>query len=120
MTDITVALTPVPPVNVQVGVAALNVQFSSQGLAGPAGIQGSQGVPGPIGPVGPAPLVETYIFTQSQPASTWVIAHNLGRYPSVDVADSTGREEIGEVQYVDGNNLNLFFSAPFSGEAYLN
>jgi hypothetical protein len=61
-----------------------------------------------------------YIHTQSAPASTWTIAHNLNRYPSVTVVDSANSVVIGNVTYLDTNNLVVTFSAPFSGYAYLN
>ena len=64
--------------------------------------------------------VGTTIFDQASPASTWNIAHNLGRFPAVTVVDSSGREVDGEVLYTDANNVVLNFSAPFSGTAYLN
>ena len=44
----------------------------------------------------------------------------MGKYPSVTVADSAGSEVVGEVQYVDSNNVILLFASPFSGVAYLN
>ena len=50
----------------------------------------------------------------------WTIQHNLGKYPSVSVADSAGTEVVGDVQYIDKNKLSVVFTAPFSGKAYLN
>ena len=49
-----------------------------------------------------------------------MINHNLGKYPSITVIDSGGSEVIGEVEYVDTNNVTLTFSAAFSGKAFLN
>jgi hypothetical protein len=62
----------------------------------------------------------SFIFTQMAPVSLWTIAHNLGRFPSVTVVDSTEREVEGDVHYLDGNTIAVSFSAPFSGVAYLN
>ena len=61
-----------------------------------------------------------YIYTQSTANDTWSISHNLGRYPSVMVADTSGSVAVGTVTYIDSNNLTITFSAPFSGTAYLN
>jgi hypothetical protein len=62
----------------------------------------------------------TYVHTQSSPAATWTISHNLGRRPSVTVVDSAGSVVIGEVTYLSDNSLRVEFSAGFSGQAYLN
>lgn len=61
-----------------------------------------------------------YVHTQASPASQWSVAHNLNKYPSVSIVDSANEEVIGEVEYVDANNLIVRFTAPFSGEAYIN
>ncbi len=68
----------------------------------------------------PADIVSTFTWNQSSAQSVWTITHNLGRYPSVTVIDSSGAEVEGDVVYVDGNLLTATFTAPFSGEAYLN
>lgn len=61
-----------------------------------------------------------YIHTQAAPALQWTVSHNLNKYPSVSIVDSSNEEVIGEVEYVDTNNLIVKFTAPFSGEAYIN
>lgn len=50
----------------------------------------------------------------------WVIEHNLGKNPSVSVADSAGSWIIGEVNYINDNKLTITFNSSFSGVAYLN
>lgn len=62
----------------------------------------------------------TYVHSQGVASNTWTINHNLGKYPSVTVTDSTGRIVVGGVQYVDANTVILTFSGAFSGTAYLN
>lgn len=59
-------------------------------------------------------------FFQGSPELTWVITHNLEKYPSVTVLDSAGTEVECEVQHNDINTLTLNFSEPFAGSAYLN
>ena len=61
-----------------------------------------------------------FIFTQETPASTWVIAHNLNKKPSVMIVDSGDNEVEGCTNYIDDNNIEVVFSKPFSGKAYLN
>lgn len=62
----------------------------------------------------------TYIHNQQQSTSSWEIEHNLDRFPSVEVVDSAGSVVIGNIVYVDENNITITFSAPFTGKAYLN
>ncbi len=63
---------------------------------------------------------KTFEFTQGVPATTWNIQHNLGKFPSVSVINNNNIIINGEVTYIDNNNVQLNFSAGFSGKAYLN
>ena len=69
-------------------------------------------------------IQETYKFShihnQTVSSSTWSITHNLNKYPSVSIVDSSNEEVIGEVEHVNSNSLIVKFSAPFSGKAFLN
>ena len=62
----------------------------------------------------------TYTFTQSSAATTWTIDHNLGKFPSVTVVDSSNNVVVGFQTYNNNNQIVLTFSAAFSGKAYLN
>ena len=62
----------------------------------------------------------TYTFSQASAASTWVINHNLSKFPSITVVDSSGNVVVGFETYNNNNQITLTFSAPFSGSAYLN
>ena len=53
-------------------------------------------------------------------ASTWVIEHNLGRFPSVTTVDSAGSEITGAVTYDNENKITVVFNSATSGNAYLN
>jgi hypothetical protein len=85
-------------------------------MPGPPGPQGPAGPPG-VSPTG-ADLNKTHV--QAAAAAIWVVAHGLGKRPSVTVVDSAGDPVEGTVAYVDANNLTISFSAAFGGEAYLN
>jgi hypothetical protein len=61
-----------------------------------------------------------FAFSQNVAAATWVVVHNLGKFPSVSVVDSSGHLVFGDVQYNSNNSLTIFFSAAFAGNAYLN
>lgn len=77
-------------------------------------IEASVGVQGPRG----SDL--NYAYTQGVAASIWTVSHGLGKRPSVTVVDSAGDQVEGDVTYLDLNNLSIEFSAPFSGQAFLN
>lgn len=62
----------------------------------------------------------SFTFSQGTPSSSWSITHNLGRYPSVAVLDSTGRLVEGDVQHTSTNTLVVAFSGAFSGTATCN
>ena len=63
---------------------------------------------------------KTFVFTQGVAATTWNIQHNLSKFPSVSVVNNNNIVINGEVTYIDNNNVQLNFSAGFSGKAYLN
>lgn len=61
-----------------------------------------------------------YTHNQIAMASTWNISHNLNKYPSVSVVDSSEQLVYGDVQYSNLNTLSITFNSAFSGKAYLN
>lgn len=63
---------------------------------------------------------KNYVFTQNTSSARWEISHGMNKYPAVSVVDSAGTEVVGDVQYIDQNNVVIVFAAPFSGKAYLN
>lgn len=63
---------------------------------------------------------KNFVFNQNVASALWVINHNLNKFPSVSVVDSGNNIVIGEVIYIDENNLRIAFSSSFSGSAYLN
>ncbi len=52
--------------------------------------------------------------------SLWTISHNMGKFPSVTIIDSSGDEVEGDVKHIDINNLTISFSSAFTGKAHLN
>ncbi len=59
-------------------------------------------------------------YTQDTASDSWVINHNLNKYPSVTIIDSSNNVVIGEVCYNDLNTVTITFSGAFSGKAYIN
>jgi len=97
--------------------AAINLVIE-EGAPGKEGPPGPEGPPGKEGPAGSGDL--HYTFTQGSPSALWTIKHGLGKNPSVTVLDTAGDEVEGITEYLGLDELTITFSAPFSGEAYLN
>jgi hypothetical protein len=62
----------------------------------------------------------TYTHNQVAASASWVVAHNLGKYPSITVIDTAGSEVVGDVTHNSLNQATITFSAPFSGKAICN
>lgn len=76
------------------------------------------GATGPQGPQGPAGTGVGFDFTQSAPAGSWIINHNLGYYPSVSVQIG-GASGIVDITYGSVNQVTLTFATMQSGTAHL-
>lgn len=61
----------------------------------------------------------TFLFIQETAMPVWTINHNLNRYVSVTVVDSSGSKVVGDIEYVDLNQVILRFNGTFAGKAYL-
>lgn len=61
-----------------------------------------------------------YLHEQAEAASVWSIEHNLDRFPSVAIVDSSENLVVGNVTYIDSNNIVVSFNGAFKGKAYLN
>ena len=97
----------------------VNAKYVSKIVAG-ANITISPGSGEGIVTISATSTDKNFVYTQGSPASTWSVNHNLNKFPSVSVVDSANNDVIGDVQYVDVNNLTITFSSSFSGKAYLN
>lgn len=71
---------------------------------------------GPQGPPGP-PGGGSYQHTQSTPASTWVVNHNLGFRPDVTVFSPGGIEVEAEIAHISTTQTEIRFSAAATGSA---
>lgn len=74
---------------------------------------------GPQGPQGPAGA--SYVYTQSAPAATWTITHNLNTVLSVVLLTDAlpGIPQITDVSYPDLNTVVVEWPSPETGKAYL-
>jgi len=63
-------------------------------------------------------LATEYTHTQGVPATSWVIDHNLGRFPKcVSIRDSANSVVHGGINHITINQLVLTFGHAFSGSA---
>ena len=65
-------------------------------------------------------LVGTFEHDQGVSAVVWTIQHNLDKHPSVTAVDTAHTVVMGEIEYIDKDNLEITFNSAFSGYAYLN
>ena len=63
---------------------------------------------------------KNFVYVQATSSDIWEITHNLDKYPAVTVVDSGGTVVIGEIVYIDKNNIRITFTSAFSGKAYFN
>jgi hypothetical protein len=66
-----------------------------------------------------APADKTH-KTAELSGDVWQIQHNLGKFPSVSVVDTSNNIIYGEVNYNDENNITITFASIVTGKAYLN
>lgn len=85
------------------------VKVSKKGQRGEQGLQGEQG----------EAILNGYNHTQNLASNSWVINHNLGHNPTVDIIDSTGSEIEAEVLHPSVNQTIINFSVSIIGKARL-
>ena len=61
-----------------------------------------------------------YTHNQISASREWQIRHNLGKHPSVTVADSASTVVVGDIEYLNTDELIIRFTSEFSGRAFLN
>jgi len=84
-----------------------------QGPAGPTGATGATGADGAAGGN------TTVVHDQASASATWTITHNQGRYPSIDIIDSSGNHVIGDIKHNSINQLVATFDNAFAGKAII-
>lgn len=63
---------------------------------------------------------KNYVHVQGTAATVWEVVHNLNKFPSVTVIDSSGREVEGQIDHISYTHCTLTFSHSFAGKAYIN
>jgi hypothetical protein len=60
-----------------------------------------------------------FVYNQTSPAGTWVINHNLNRYPNVTLFDNTNTLFLTDIIYSSLNVVTVVNSVPITGTAIL-
>ena len=71
--------------------------------------KGIQGLPGTA--------AASFLFIQSSPALIWIINHNLGVRPSVELRTMGGAVIDADIVHISVNQVQVYFLTPFAGEA---
>ena len=72
------------------------------------------GPPGPIGPQGPAGAGSAPLHINASLASTWILAHSLGRVPTVQVYLASGEQVLTDIQATT-TQIIVIFPSPQAG-----
>lgn len=63
---------------------------------------------------------KNFVMQQLAPALVWSVPHNLGKRVSVQITDNSFNQIIGEVRWVNNNEVEITFTAPYVGWVYCN
>lgn len=77
-------------------------------------VTASQGPPGPPG------SGLSFVHEQPVASDTWTITHNMNKYPSVVIMDTTLFAIDGAVEYVSLDAIEVTFNSAVAGKAVLN
>ena len=77
------------------------------------------GVPGPPG-ISPPGSDANYVHDHPVPSATWDITHNLNKYPSITIVDTSDTSLEGKIEYLDLDTVRLTFNSAFAGKAVFN
>lgn len=87
-------------------------------VTGATGATGPQGPQGPKGDKGdPGASGSGFVYSPSAPSSTWVVTHNLHKYPNVQFIDDDGVQMEVDVVHNSIDSATLVFDVPTTGRA---
>ena len=62
----------------------------------------------------------THTHIQASASTSWVVKHNLNRYPSVTLVTNSDVVVVADVEYTSSNTLTITMEDANAGKAYLN
>ena len=63
---------------------------------------------------------ENYVHDQQVASNTWVVIHELDKFPSVSIVNTANQAVVGDITYNTLNQLTITFTSQISGKAYIN
>lgn len=96
----------------QLGVLQTALSLGSGSLVVTSFYSGLVGPPGP-----PGPGAEVFEYSPPTAQTEWVLNHNFGRLPVVQVLSPGGFEVEAEVAHVSTNQARVYFNQPQQGTA---
>lgn len=63
---------------------------------------------------------KNYVHVQSVAATTWVIDHNLGKYPAISLKDNAGNMFTADVNHISTNQAEVYLLQAEAGVAFAN
>lgn len=80
--------------------------------------RGLQGQIGPSGPPGPPGPPSDYLeFAQVSPSTEWIVNHNFGKIPIIQVISPGGIMVETEIFHQSENQTRIYFNTPQTGKA---
>lgn len=73
--------------------------------------------PGSGIPINPGGCCDAFTFVQTTPLATWIINHNLGYEPSIEVRNQSGQVVLVDVLHSSLNQSIIYAVVPFAGTA---
>jgi len=93
------------------------VTVASKGTQGGKGDKGDTGATGATGASNPS--YYSYSFEQQSNSTTWIVTHNLGYKPAVDIIDYGGNNIEADITHTSNLSLTITLNPGSSGYAYL-
>jgi hypothetical protein len=63
---------------------------------------------------------ENYVHNQQVASNSWVVSHELNKYPAVSIVNTANQAIMGDITYNSLNQLTITFTSLISGKAYIN
>jgi len=63
---------------------------------------------------------KNFVFIQTSPSSSWTLNHNLNKYVSIVILDTSGYEVEADIQQISVNQAVINFTPAFAGKAIAN
>lgn len=63
---------------------------------------------------------ENYVHDQQVASNSWVVVHELNKFPAVNIVNTANQAIVGDITYNSLNQITITFTSSISGKAYIN